>query len=266
MKSAKPIKRINKKTLFSWLWLLVIITAWEVATQLKLVNTYLLPPFSKVLVNLLDELAAGRLGPQIINSMRIILTGFLLSFLLAIVIMVLCERFWLAESLFIMLSTILSPLPAVAIMPIIIMWFGIKTGAMLALVVHAVLWALLRHLLDGMHSIPSMYREWGKNIGLPPWRIFTDIIFYAIMPEFLSGARIGWSRAWRALISAEMVFGMIGTLGGLGYYIYLARAYASIVNVMSGVVVIIIIGILVETLFFGQIEKHTINKWEMSHE
>jgi NitT/TauT family transport system permease protein len=263
MKQEKPI---NKKIIFSWLWLLILIVAWEVTTQLELVNTFLLPPFSKVVVNLLNELASGRLGPQIINSIRIILIGFLLSFTLAVVIMIICVRFRLAESLFLMLSTILSPLPAVALMPIIIMWFGIKTGAMLALVVHAVLWALLRHLLDGMHSIPPVYWEWGRNIGLPPWRMFTDIIVYAIMPEFLSGARIGWSRAWRALISAEMVFGMIGTLGGLGYYIYLARAYASIINVMSGVVVIIIIGIVVETLFFGQIEKYTIIKWGMSHE
>jgi NitT/TauT family transport system permease protein len=63
-----------------------------------------------------------------------------------------------------------------------------------------------------------------------------------------------------------MVFGMIGTMGGLGFYIYSARALANLANVMSGVVAIVIIGILVETLLFGQIEKRTIRKWGMSHE
>ena len=243
-----------------------MLAAWEAASRLGLVNTFLLPPFSRVVVNLANELAAGRLGVQIINSMRIILTGFLLSFALAAIIMALCVWLPLAESLFIMLSTILTPLPAVTLMPLVIMWFGINTGAMLALIVHAVLWALLRHLLDGMRSIPPVYREWGKNIELPPWRMFTDIIVFAIMPEFLAGVRVGWGRAWRALLSAEMVFGMIGTLGGLGFYIYTARAFANIVNVMSGVVAIIIIGILVETLLFGQIEKRTIIKWGMTRE
>jgi NitT/TauT family transport system permease protein len=190
--------------------------------------------------------------------------GFFLSFALATIIMVLCVWFPFIESLFTMLCTILTPLPSVALMPLIIMWFGINTGAMVALIVHGVLWTLLRHLLDGMRSIHPIYREWGKNIGLPPWRMFTDIIAFAIMPEFLAGIRIGWGRAWRALLAAEMVFGLIGTLGGLGFYIYTARAYANIVNVMSGVVVIIIIGILIETFLFGQLEKRTIVKWGMT--
>jgi NitT/TauT family transport system permease protein len=195
-----------------------------------------------------------------------ILMGFLLSFALAVAICALCVWLPPVESLFNMLSTIMSPLPAVAIMPLVIMWFGINTGAMLALIVHGVLWAMLRHLLDGLRAIPPVYSEWGKNIGLPPWRMFTDILVFAIMPEFLAGVRVGWGRAWRALLSAEMVFGMIGTLGGLGYYIYTARAYANLTNVMAGVVVIVVIGILVESLLFKQIEKQTIDRWGMAHE
>lgn len=54
---------------------------------------------------------------------------------------------------------------------------------------------------------------------------------------------------------------MIGSLGGIGYYIYVNRAYANITNVMVGVLIIIIIGILVDTLLFRTIEKHTVEKW-----
>ena len=59
---------------------------------------------------------------------------------------------------------------------------------------------------------------------------------------------------------------MIGTMGGLGFYIFTARALANLTSVMSGVVAIIIIGILVEALLFGKIEKCTIRKWGMTHE
>ena len=259
-------KLLTNKTAQAWLWLAALLAAWEAASRLGLVNTYILPPLSKVAVNTFRELFGGRLGLQVLNSMRIILLGFLLSFALAFVIAALCVWISPLESLFNMLSTIMSPLPSVAIMPLVIMWFGISTGAMLALITHGVLWALLRHLLDGLRAIPPVYREWGKNIALPPWRMFTDIIVFAIMPEFLAGVRIGWGRAWRALISAEMVFGMIGSLGGLGYYIYTSRAYANLTSVLSGVIVIIIIGILIESLLFGQIEKQTIRKWGMTHE
>ncbi len=257
---------LHNKTAQAWLWLALLLIAWELSSRLGLVNTYILPPFSQVAAGLARELLVGKLGLQVLNSLLMIVMGFLLSFTLAVIIAALCVRLPAVESLFTMLSTIMSPLPAVAIMPLIIMWFGINTGAMLALITHGVIWAMLRHLLDGLRAIPSMYYEWSRNIGLPSWRMFTDILVFAIMPDFLAGVRVGWGRAWRALLSAEMVFGMIGSLGGLGYYIYTARAYANLTNVMAGVVVIIVIGILVESLLFGQIEKRTVQKWGMTHE
>lgn len=259
-------KAFSNRTFQAWLWLFVLLALWELFARLGLVNAYILPPFSKVSSVMAHELFIGKLGIQVLNSMWVILIGFLLSFSLAVVITALCV--WMApvESLFNMLSTIMNPLPSVAIMPLIIMWFGISTGAMLALIVHSVLWALVRHMLDGLRSIPPVYQEWGRNIALSPWRMFADILVFAIMPEFLAGIRIAWGRAWRSLISGEMVFGMIGAMGGLGYYIYTARSYANITDVMSGVVVIILIGILMESLLFAQIEKHTIRKWGMTNE
>jgi len=257
---------LERKTVQSWLWLVVLLAFWEFAARVGLVNEYLLPPFSEVASNLARELVDGKLGVQVLNSLGVILQGFGLSFLLAVVISSLCAWLPPVETLFNTLSTIMNPLPSIAILPLIIMWFGISTGAMLVIIVHGVLWALVRHLLDGLRAVPEVYREWGRNIKLGPWDTFFSILVFAIMPEFLAGIRVGWGRAWRALISAEMVFGMIGAFGGLGYYIYTNRAYANLTNVMSGVVVIIIIGILVESLLFNQLEKHTIRKWGMTHE
>ena len=92
------------------------------------------------------------------------------------------------------------------------------------------------------------------------------MIFFAVLPDLIVGLRVGWGRAWRALIGAEMIFGMIGALGGLGYYIYNARAYANITNVMSGIIVIVIIGVIFESVLFKQLEKRTIMKWGMTRE
>ena len=256
----------RNKTFQAWVWLVVLLLVWELVARFGLVNPHLLPPFSKVLVNMVTEISAGRLWIQTLNTLQMILVGFVLSLVMASVFAALSMWFPLVESLFNMLNAIMNPLPAVAIMPLIIIWFGINTGAMLAMIVHGVFWALFQHLMDGLRTVVPTYREWGRNIGLSPPRMFTDIMAFAIMPAFLSGARVGWSRSWRNLISAEMIFGMIGNLGGLGFYIYMSRAFANITNVMSGVLIIIIIGILVESLLFTQIEKHTIRRWGMTHE
>jgi NitT/TauT family transport system permease protein len=137
---------------------------------------------------------------------------------------------------------------------------------MLVIIIHGVLWTLVRHLLDGLRAIPSAQLEFGRNIGLSPPRIFIGIIVFALMPELLAGLRTGWGRAWRALISAERVCGMIGTLGGLGYYIYMGRAYAKISDVLASIIVIAGIGIVAESFVFGQIERITVRKWGMTRE
>lgn len=132
------------------------------------------------------------------------------------------------------------------------------------MIVHGVLWPLLTNLLAGFHSTPIIYHDFSKNIGLTPVRLVFDILLFAVMPYFISGIRIGWGRAWRALISAEMVFGMIGSLGGLGFYIYTHRAYGNIVNVLAGVLIIVIIGIAMDQLF-NLLERKTVKKWGMSN-
>ena len=257
---------LSARIVHSWLWLLALLGAWELASQLGIVNNFLLPPFSKVIINMISQITTGKLGIQAFNSLLIIFEGFGLSLIMAIIITLVCSWSKSAEALFATLSTVFSPLPAVALMPLIIMWFGISTSAMLVIIIHGVLWALIRHLLDGIRAIPKLYYEWCDNIELSPIRKFTQVICFAILPELIAGIRVGWGRAWRALIGAEMVFGMIGKLGGLGYFIYNARAYANITNVMSGVVVIVIIGITIEMFLFKQLEKHTVRKWGMIRE
>ncbi|MDR1560411.1 MAG: ABC transporter permease subunit, partial [Clostridiales bacterium] len=250
----------------SIIWLAALIILWEVSARLGLTNTYILPPFSTVMPRLYRELVFGRLGLQTLSSIWLVSLGFLISFALAVVITALCAWLKPIEGLFNTLSNILNPLPAVAIMPLIIMWFGIELKAMCIIIIHGVLWTLVRHLLDGLRSVSAAQIEFGRNIGLSPRKMFTGITIYMLMPEFLAGLRTGWGRAWRAVISVEMVFGIIGAAGGLGYYIYMGRAYAKIADVLAGVIVIAAIGILAEFLVFSQIERVTTRKWGMTRE
>lgn len=246
-------------------WLAVILAIWEIAARSGLVSPYLLPPFSQVLVRMFDELFHSVLGLQVLNSMRLVVSGVTVSFFAALLLAMLCTCSKVFESLVMSLCTIFNPLPGMAIMPVLMMWFGIGDGVILALICHAVLWPLTTNLLSGFRSVPVIYQEWARNIRLSPWNHLTNVLVFSVLPSFLSGLRIGWGRAWRALISAEMVFGMIGSLGGLGYYIYTNRAYANTTNVFVGVIVIVLIGICVEQLF-RLIEQKTIIKWGMSNE
>lgn len=245
----------------SIIWGIVFFAMWEIAARSGVVNNYILPPFSLVVNRMIEELLAGKLLIQIFNSLGIILIGFLISIAIALVISVLCIKSKISDSFFATLCTLMDPLPGMAILPLIMLWFGIGNGAMLALIVHGVVWPIVTNLLVGFRNVPVVYKEWAENIGMGSFRKFKDIYFFAVMPYMLSGLRIGWGRAWRALVSAEMVFGMIGSLGGIGYYIYVNRAYGNITNVLVGVLLIILIGVFVETVVFRNVERITVDKW-----
>lgn len=220
----------KKKDLYKIIWVVFLVAVWEITTRCGLVNIYILPPFSEVIKKMGSELVAGTLLLQVWNSIKIVLYGFILSFVISAVIVMLCMISKAFESFVMTVCTICNPLPGVALMPIFMLWFGIGTGVLLALIFHAVAWPLITNLLSGLHGIPKIYTEWAENIECSlPNKIF-HIYFYSVMPNLLSGLRIGWGRAWRALIAGEMVFGMIGELGGLGYYIYVARAYGNMIN------------------------------------
>lgn len=255
----------RRKSLMMVVWLVVLIIFWELAPRIGLANEYLLPTFSRTVQEMVNQLFYGTLGVQVLSSLFLVMVGVVLSVLISVVATFLCIFSRLFDSLFRALCTIFNPLPGLAVIPLIMMWFGIGTGAMLVLIVHGVIWPLVTELLDGYRSVPQVYRDFSKNIGLNAFQETFSVMFFAVMPNFLSGLRIGWGRAWRALIGAEMVFGMFGDYGGIGYYIYYQRSFANIPRMMAGVLVIVIMGIIVEHLGFRLLEKATIEKWGMSN-
>ena len=89
-----------------------------------------------------------------------------------------------------------------------------------------------------------------------------DVYFPAAMSYILSGLKVGWARAWRGLISAEMIFG-IAAAPGIGMYINQMRTNMNNAEMYATLVVIIIIGLVVQYGILNPIEKHTVVKWGM---
>jgi NitT/TauT family transport system permease protein len=94
-------------------------------------------------------------------------------------------------------------------------------------------------------------------------RFVTLILIPAALPSILSGLKIGWAFAWRTLIAAELVFGATSRSGGLGWFIYENRNELETPSVFAGLFVVIIIGLLVESVIFRFIESRTVRRWGM---
>lgn len=255
----------NKVLKSTSLWIIIIIIIWELISRIGIVSSYVFPPFSKILLTLLKELKNQILVSQVINSFRIVCLGLIISLFLSLLILVLIDKINILEYPIKTVCNVLAPLPSVAILPIVIIWMGINDNSMLVLVIHSILWPMIINLIEKVKSIPIVYHEYLENIEINSIKKVLYVYFLLMLPGIIASLKIGCSRAWRSIISSEAIFGMIGTTGGLGMYIYVNRAYGNMTKVMVGVLIIIIISIAINR-FFEVIEKSTTVKWRMSHE
>jgi NitT/TauT family transport system permease protein len=163
------------------------------------------------------------------------------------------------------LTSMFNPLPAIALLPIALLWFGLGNGSLIFVLVHSVLWAVALNTHSGFLSVSNTLRMVGRNYGLNGLSYVFKILVPAAFPTILTGLKIGWAFAWRTLIASELVFGVSSGSGGLGWYIYENKNELDITNVFAGLFMVIIIGLIVENLIFRVIETHTVRKWGMQH-
>ena len=136
-----------------------------------------------------------------------------------------------------------NPVPAIALLPLALIWFGLGLPSLVFVIVHSVLWAVALNTLTGFRSVPETLRMSGRNYGLHGIRYVGLILIPAAFPSILAGLKIGWAFAWRTLIAAELVFGVSSRSGGLGWYIFEARAELETSRVFAGLLAVILIGL-----------------------
>jgi NitT/TauT family transport system permease protein len=238
----------------------VLIIVWEIAAR-WLDNDLLLPSFSATLAAFVQGVLSGELLAKTAVSMSVLLRGYLIGAACAFALTSLAVSTRVGRSLLSMLTAMFNPLPSIALLPLALLWFGLGTGSLLFVLVHAVLWPLALNTYSGFQSVAPTLRMTGRNYGLTGLRHVLLILVPAALPSILAGLRVGWAFAWRTLIAAELVFGASSGKGGLGWYIFQNRNELYTDRVFAGLAAVIVIGLLVEHLVFDTIERLTVRKW-----
>ncbi|MGM0498635.1 MAG: ABC transporter permease [Bacillota bacterium] len=244
-------------------WIAFLSLIWQLTAVSGVFSEMIFPGLDQIFLALLDSLNDGVLIKQIGFSISIIIQGLLLATAAALILALISYFSKSAAGLIDTLTALAHPLPGIALMPLILIWFGSGRTAILIVIIHSVLWPLILNLSTGFNSIPDIYTLIAKNYRLNKAEFMFKILIPASLPYFISGLKIAWARSWRALISAEMLFGAINSLGGLGWYIFQKRVFFDLPGVFAGIIVIIVIGVLVEDFIFKKIEEKTIKKWGM---
>lgn len=242
--------------------LLLVLALWELAARVTH-NDLMLPGVAQTLHALAEDMRNGELPGKIVNSFSTLLKGYLIGSVLALLASALAVTTQFGRDLLSTLTAMLNPLPAIALLPLALLWFGLGNVSLVFVLVHSVMWPIALNTWSGFSSVPETLRMTGRNYGLSGPRYVLTILIPASLPSIFSGLKIGWAFAWRTLIAAELVFGASSGQGGLGWYIFQNRNELFTDRVFAGLVTVIVIGLLVEGVVFASLEKVTIKRWGM---
>src|ERR1700694_5378446 len=260
----KPLstwERIYNQSAVRKVFILIMLAVfWEIYARL-LNNALLLPTFTSTIDAFVEALFRGCLLGKAWTSIKVLLIGYSAGIALAAFLTVVAITSRFGTDLLETLTSMFNPLPAIALLPLALIWFGLGNGSLVFVLVHSVLWPVALNTHSGFKSVSNTLRMVGRNYGLRGLPYVARILIPAAFGSILTGLKIGWAFAWRTLIAAELVFGVSSGQGGLGWFIFENRNLLDIPAVFAGLLTVVVIGLIVGKLIFRPIERNTVQKW-----
>jgi NitT/TauT family transport system permease protein len=241
--------------------IIVLLAAiWE-AYGTYLDNPLLFPTFHDTVTTLFEKIQDGTIPMRAWTSLKVLFMGYTAGIALAAILTVLAISTRIGTDFLETVTAMFNPLPAIALLPLALIWFGLGSGSLVFVLIHSVLWPVALNTHSGFKGVSNTLRMVGRNYGLNGLSYVIRILIPAAFGAILTGLKIGWAFAWRTLIAAELVFGVSSGQGGLGWFIFENRNLLDIPAVFAGLLTVILIGLVVENLVFRTIERKTVLTW-----
>ena len=230
---------------------------WWLVTEIELVSPLFLPPPSAVWQQMLEVARAGFGGATLwqhsLISISRVLLAFLFSCLTAIPIGLAMGMSRIFRGVFDPPIEFYRPIPPLAYLPLIIIWFGIGELSKIMLIYLACFAPMALSTRAGVRSVSIEQIHVAYSLGASRAQVIRHIVLKAALPEILTGMRIGIGFAWTTLVAAEMV----AAAAGLGYMILNASEFLVTDVVLMGIIVIGVIALLSD-LLMRYIEKRMV--------
>jgi NitT/TauT family transport system permease protein/sulfonate transport system permease protein len=218
---------------------------WQLLCAFRLVNAYLVPSPQKVFLAWFALLRGGELGRHIAISLYRVFAGYGISVCLALPLALILHYSPRLRKLFHGILEFLRAVPPLAMIPLLILWLGIGEASKLAVIVLATFFPVFLNALGGFDSADGRWLELSRSLELDFFRNLRWILVPAALPQMVTGLRLGFGYAWRALFGAEI----FAAAAGLGYLISDAQQMARVDQVFAGILTIGFLGLIFDALF-----------------
>ncbi|MDQ4501689.1 ABC transporter permease [Sinomonas sp. ASV322] len=233
----------------------VLALVWQIVASLGLKRHDLVPGPLDVAAALGQLWNEGQVQQAIATSLGRGLLGFVVSVLVGTPLGLLLAQVRPLRRAFGPLVSGLQVLPSVAWVPAAIIWFGLTDATVYFVVLMGAIPSIVNGLIAGVDQIPPHYRSVAKVLGASRLELALQVILPASLPGYVAGLKQGWAFSWRSLMAAEII-AVGGSLGfGLGSLLDQGRTLSDMGIVMGAILAILAVGILVELLVFGPVER-----------
>lgn len=225
--------------------ILIFLIGWELISRSGAINVALFPPPSKVVLSLIEMLRSGELLRDIRASYQRLLLGLCSGALLGISLGLLTGRVKIVADILTPLVQLFRPLPPVAIIPLVIVWFGIGETAKIFSIAFAVFFPVWLNTHLGAQQIPQRLLWSASTLTTSQLKIFWRVIFPASLPFIVAGLRNGISIAFVMVFVSELA----GASEGIGYQISVSHLAYRMDRMMAALAVLGASGALADYFF-----------------
>ena len=240
------------RTLSFLLPVIALLAFLEAVSRSGIVNITLFPPPTSWCSSLLEMAKSGELVRDIATSLWRALAGLIIGSIFGVLVGLATGRIKVLDSVLSPIFNILRSFPPVAIIPLIIVWFGIGEQAKLFSISFAVFFPVWVSAHTGARSVPQSYLRAAQSLSCSTARKFSKIIFPAALPFIIAGIRIGIAVTFVMVFVSELA----GASAGLGYQIYVSHLAYRIDRMVAGLVVLGLLAAFTDFLFTRSIGKY----------
>jgi sulfonate transport system permease protein len=230
-----------------WVFPVFILAAWQVSSQAGWLSTRVLPEPWAVLKAFWTLASSGELWEHVAVSSWRALLGFVIGGGLGLALGLLTGTFRPAETLLDSTLQMIRNIPALALIPLVILWFGIDETAKLFLVALGVFFPIYLNTFHGIRSVDRGLIEMARSYGLSGWPLYRQVILPGATASILVGVRFSLGLMWVLLIVAET----ISAQSGIGYMTMNAREFLQTDVVLVGILLYALLGKLADVAAKG---------------
>ncbi|WP_138419917.1 ABC transporter permease [Aquibacillus sediminis] len=239
------------------IFIVILVGLWELGSRLGLWTELILPSPTSVFTALYHGFADKTLIWDLIASFRRLAIGLTLALIIGTSIGILIAKSKTADDTIGSMLLALQSVPSIVWLPLAIMWFGLNDKAVIFVVILGGTFVMALNIRTGIKNVSPLYIRAAQTMGSKGIDLFIRVIFPASIPYVVTGSRLAWAFAWRALMAGEL----LSTGPGLGYTLSYASDFGNMSLVIGVIIIIGIIGSIVDQLIFQRIEKSVANRW-----